>query len=362
MNKPIRVPMDLSDFPLSFKDIASGVYFSEVKAPTDGVYDTVHAIVDSNILRSLNAYPGLFRRLAWILGPSVTLHVHVGQFAYEQLLSNRDSALGKLKDLTEHPALSEFFLPGFAASFISDLKKAESDMRVLIGIQAVYLLTIRSLFDRKKTTEDAIECLRDLIRGNVTRLSSLYFMGILFMRGKANSRLEFTDSNIKVQDWANHFLAVRKEEIGDPCRWARNRAFDFMLFSNAPALNISSEGGMRGRLMAVTNDSYAAQCLYRLFAYHGDQKIDAAWNVIFNLSCLKKVEDPIFKLVNEESRWIRDASANSEKPSTDEKKIRVKNLIDASLKLLTEEPKIDLMRILHELRVFSWMEIDSNKE
>ncbi|VWB68789.1 hypothetical protein [Burkholderia lata] len=362
MKKPIRVPLDPADFPISFKDVASGVYFSEVKAPADGVYDTVHAIVDSNILRSLNAYPGLFKRLAWILGPGVTLHVHVGQFAYEQLLSNRDSALGKLKDLTEHPALSDFFLPGFAASFISALKAAESDMRVLIGIQAVYLFTIRSLFERKKTTEDTIECLRELIRGNVTRLSSLYFMGILFLRGKANSRLAFTDSNIKIQDWANHFLAVRKEEVGDPGRWARNRAFDFMLFSNAPALNMSPEGGMHGRLITVTNDSYAAQCLYRLFAYHGEQQMDTAWNAIFNLSCLKKVEDPIFELVSEESRWIHDASANSEKPSADERKSRVKNLIDASLKLLTEEHKGDLMRVLYEFKVFSWMEADSEKE
>ncbi|TAL97058.1 MAG: hypothetical protein EPN73_07415 [Paraburkholderia sp.] len=362
MKQTIRVPMDPSLFPLLFKDVASGVYFSEVKAPADEVYDTVQLIVDSNILRSLNEYPGLFRRLAWILGPSVTIHVHVGQFAYEQLLSNRDSALGKLKALTEHPALSDSFKPGFASSFISELRKAESDMRLLIGLQAIYLLTIRSLFEQKKTIEEKIECLRGLVHENVIRFSALYFLGLLFLRGRANSKLVFTDSNIKVQDWADHFLAVRKEEVGDPCRWARNRVFDFMLFSNAPILNMSSEGGMSGRLITVTNDSYAAQCLYRVFAYHGEQRKNELWNVIFNLSCLKKIEDPIFELIGTESNWIREASQGSESPSLGERKTRVKNLIDSSFRLLADAHKNDLMQILREFEVYSWLEAESERE
>lgn len=362
MTESIRMPMDLSLFPLLFKDVASGVYFSEVKAPTDGVHDTVQLIVDSNILRSINDYPGLFQRLAWILGPESTLHPHVGQFAYEQLLSNRDSALEKLKALTEHPSLSSAFRPGFAASFISEIKKAESDMRQLIGLQAIYLLAIRSILGQKKATEEKIESLKELVHGNVTRFSAWYLLGLLFLRGRANSKLAFTDSNIKVQDWADHFLAVRKEEVGDPCRWARNRVFDFMLFANAPILNISSEGGMSGRLITATNDSYAAQCLYRVFAYHGEQRKNDLWDVIFNLSCLKKVEDPIFELISTESNWLKEASQENKSPSLDEKKTKVKNLIDSSFMLLSSEQKNDLMQILREFEVYSWLEAKSEEE
>ena len=243
-SRGVAVGPDL--FPLSFQDVASGVYFTELKLPTDNVLCSVDVVVDSNILRAVNEHPDLFKRLTWILGPGVTVHLNVAQFAFEQFLGNRGSTLQKVKDLTEHPALSDFFEPGFASALIANLTRGEQDVRHLVGTLAIYLLVMRSLFEQKIPLEDKVHRWGELFYKDVPRLTALYFMGLLFFYGQANSKLEFATSNIKVQDWAQHFLSSRKEEKTDPCRWARNRIFDFMLFYNAPVLNIEAGGGSRG--------------------------------------------------------------------------------------------------------------------
>ncbi|KVT45997.1 hypothetical protein WK51_02700 [Burkholderia ubonensis] len=171
-------------FPLSFQDVASGVYFTELKFPADGVLDSVDVIIDSNILRELKEHPDLFRRLAWILGPGVTIHFNVAQFSFEQLLSNRESALQKVKELTEHPALFNTFEPGFASALIESLKDGEQDMRQLIGTLAIYLFAMRSLFEKKIPVEEKLKRWSELFYGDVPKLTSLYFMGLLFFMGK----------------------------------------------------------------------------------------------------------------------------------------------------------------------------------
>lgn len=349
-------------FPLSFQDVASGVYFTELKFPADGVLDSVDVIIDSNILRELKEHPDLFRRLAWILGPGVTIHFNVAQFSFEQLLSNRESALQKVKELTEHPALFNTFEPGFASALIESLKDGEQDMRQLIGTLAIYLFTMRSLFEQKIPVEEKLKRWSELFYGDVPKLTSLYFMGLLFFYGQANSKLEFAGSKIKVMDWAQHFLISRKEEKADPCRWARNRLFDFMLFSNAPVLNIEVGGGKPGRLITATRDEYSAKCLYRLFGFYGEQRENALWSVIINLGCLKSIDDPVFEGIRSESGKIHELSRDSRIPSVEEKRARVHNLITSANTFLSNEHRQNLMRALDEFCVWSWIQSEPEKE
>lgn len=356
-----RVEIRPELFPLSFQDVASGVYFAELKVPADGVLNSVDVIIDSNMVRELNEHPDLFKRLSWILGPGVTIHFNVGQFVFEQLLSNRELALQKVKELTEHPALSNTFEPGAAAKLIEGAKGGEQDMRQLIGTLAIYLFAMRSLFEQRILIEEKLKRWSELFYGDVPKLTSLYFMGTIFFFGQNNSKLEFTGSGIKVADFAQHFLASRKNERADPCRWARNRLFDFMLFSNAPVLNIVAGGGKPGRLMTATRDEYSGKCLYRLFGFYGEQRENSLWSVMTNLGCLKSIEDPVFEKIPEESRKIHEYSKNSRAPSIEEKKTRVHNLITSASAFLSDEHRQNLMRVLDEFSVWSWIQSGREK-
>ncbi|MEB2609193.1 hypothetical protein SB461_22105 [Burkholderia cenocepacia] len=357
-----RVAIGADLFPLVFQDVASGVYFSELKVPTDGVLDSVEVIVDSNILRELREHPNLFKRLSWILGPGVTINFNVGQFAFEQFMSNRESSLQKVKELTEHPALFNTFEPGFAVKLIESIKDGEQDMRQLIGTLAIYLFAIRSLFEQKMPLEEKLRRWGELFYSDVPKLTSLYFMGLIFFFGQANSRLEFTGSKIKVMDWAQHFLTSRRDEKADPCRWARNRLFDFMLFSNAPVLNIVAGGGKPGRLITATRDEYSGKCLYRMFGFYGEQRPNALWSVITNLDCLRLIEDPVFEKIPIESRKMYELSKNSRAPSIEEKKTRVHNLITSASAFLSNDNRQNLMRVLDELCVWTWIRSEQEKE
>lgn len=349
MQSPIRVEVGLDFFPLSFKDVASGVYFTELKLPTDGVLDTVEVVVDSNMLGAVRESPALFKRLGWILGPGTVVHVNVAYFAFEQFIGNRDSALQKLKDFTENPGLMGRFEPGFATTFIADLKDRESDIRRLIGTMAIYLFVMRSLFEKKAPVHEKIQQWRTLFQGDVPKFSVLYLLGLLFFHSQENSHLIFTASDRKVQDWANHFLGVRKDEVNDPCRWARNRLFDLIPYYSAPALNFLDNGGKSGRLITATKDTYAAECLYRLFAFYGEQQSSEPWKVILNLDCLKPKADPLFEQLRTELLSI------SSTQSVEYRKARVKNLIELSMPLLSDSRRTDLLQALDEFKVWSWL-------
>ncbi|MBO1010622.1 MULTISPECIES: hypothetical protein [Acidovorax] len=341
---------------MSFKDIASGVYFTELKLPADGIIDSVEVVVDSNMLRAVRQSPALFKRLGWILGPGTVMHVNVAYFAFEQFIGNQSSALHRLRDFTEHQALMGSFPVGFAESFLNNLPTHESDIRRLIGTLAIYLFVLRSLFEQKIPMEDKTRKWRELFHSDVPKLSVVYVLGLLFFHGQENSRLTFTVSDRKVQAWAEHYLSVRGEEIGDPPRWARNRLFDLIPLYSAPALNIQALGGKPGRLLTATQDTYAAECLYRLFAFYGEQQADEPWHVIINFDCLKPKSDPLFEQLRSEFLSIRAMQ------TVEHRKTRVRNLIDASLPLLSPDRKADLLRTLDEFAIWSWLGKASNCE
>lgn len=350
MQEKILVEIKPDLFPVSFKEVTSGVYFTELKFPTDGVVESMEVVVDSNMLGAVRESPDLFKRLGWFVGPgTTTVHVNVATFAFEQFIGSRDSAQRRLTEFTEHPALVGTFKPGFAASFIADVEKCESDIRRLIGTLAIYLFVMRSLYEEKKKTsvENKIQRWRELFRKDVPKFSLIYLLGQLFLHGQGNSSLFV--GNHKIQDWAGEFFATRKEEVTDPGRWVRNRIFDLMPFYNAPALNLQSKGGKPGRLLTATKDVYAAECLYRLFAFYGEQDEDEPWRIIFNKSCLKPKMDPLFdQLANDrlEVQVVKE---------TDRQRIRVDNLCENAFQLLSEERKIDFVRVLDEFSVWAWL-------
>ena len=115
-------------------------------------------------------------------------------------------------------------------------------------------------------------------------------------------------------------------------------------------------------MITATKDEYAAKCLYRLFAFYGEQRENALWNVIFNLGCLKRTVDPVFEKINSESQAIHDLSRDSSAPSIEERKMRVKNLIDSALALVSDAHKLSLLQVLDEFCVWSWLEGEPGKE
>lgn len=140
-----------------------------------------------------------------------------------------------------------------------------------------------------------------------------------------------------------------KDETSDPCRWARNRLFDLIPFYSAPVLNFLDSGGKSGRLITATKDIYAAECLYRLFAFYGEQQPQEPWNVILNLDCLKPKADPLFEQLRTESLSIRSSQ------SGEDHKTRVQNLIELSIPLLSAVRRADLLQALDEFNVWSWL-------
>ncbi len=81
MSEDRRIAIGPELFPIAFKDVASGVYFTELKYPTDGVVDSVEVVVDSNLIGAVRESPHLFKRLGWILGCGTTVHINVAFFA-----------------------------------------------------------------------------------------------------------------------------------------------------------------------------------------------------------------------------------------------------------------------------------------
>ncbi|OIR00551.1 hypothetical protein GALL_174240 [mine drainage metagenome] len=340
-------------FPATFRDVDLGIYFIECKIPDASMkMENVQIIMDNNVLGIATDHPDAFvHKIGWYFSnrPNASISLNPGVAATEQYLSNSwDNAKTHLENFELAVSKFSMFKNGQLLETLRSVARNEADTRQQIGILYCYLAILRHLyFYGPKGSR--LEAWSNFYHQDIPRIQVPYFFGALFLLSKDKPQLRFMRQEAKVEKYADGFLMLRKKEKGDFTRWLRNRAFDIIPFIMAPTLSFERFGGYSSRTVIATNDEVVGECIGRLFAWAGDQQHGDRWHLAATLPNVIDQHDNDIKLAIEH---IYRGAAPHRPSSPEERKARLRNLIQISMDMVSADDRTPLHEALGEYRIY----------
>lgn len=349
-----QILLNVEAFPATFRDVELGVYFIECKVPGNAMaVARTQVLLDNNLLGITTDHPDtVIQKMNWYFGqhPQADISLNPAVAATEQYLSNDwENAKTHLEGFEKAVAKFGMFKAGHMLNLLRTVASKEADAMQQVGILFCYLTVLKHLYaGGPKKGGDLLDSWGELFRQDIPRIQAIYMFGSLFLLSRMQRQLRFARQESLIAEHADKFMALRKKEKGDFTRWLRNRACDILPFILAPTLNNEKYGGYSSRVVIATNDEVVGECIGRLFAWGGEQRHNDRWTLV-----------PMFHVLDQRDERVRHGIGQihqgvaPERPSNDEeKKLRLRNLIQISMEMVGDDLRAHLHQALFGYRIY----------
>ncbi|KJS38139.1 MAG: hypothetical protein VR70_11160 [Rhodospirillaceae bacterium BRH_c57] len=352
-----HILLNVEAFPATFRDVDLGVYFIECKVP-DYSMDVAktQVLLDNNLLGITTRNPdAVIQKISWYFGqhPQADISLNPAVAATEQYLSNDwDNAKTHLEAFEKAVAKFRIFEAGHMLNLLRTVAGKEADTMQQVGILFCYLTVLKHLYAEKpEKGGDLLNTWVELFRQDIPRIQTIYMFGSLFLLSRMQRQLRFARQESLIAEYADKFMALRKKEKGDFTRWLRNRACDILPFILAPTLSIEKYGGYSSRVVIATNDEVVGECIGRLFAWGGEQQKNDRWTLVPMFHVLDQRDERVCQGIEQIYQGIASERASND----EEKKLRLRNLIQISMEMVGVDLRAHLHQALSAYRIYDML-------